>query len=583
MRKLFKYLDTKEKGMAAFSIIFVVIQVWLDLKLPEYMSAITTLVESPGSQISDILRNGVFMLACAVGSALATVVAGYLAAKVAASLSLKLREQLFRHVMEFNSEELGRFSVASLITRATNDVTQVQTLVAMGLQIITKTPIMLVWGLSKIIGKQWQWTLATSGMVLLFMVVILLVAVLVLPKFKVIQQLTDDLNRITRENLSGIRVIRAYNAENYQQQKFEQVNSSLTNNNLFTNRVTGLLMPTMTFIISAISLVIYWIGAYLLNGVGMMERLPVFSDMVVFSQYAMQVIMAFAMLTVLFVMLPRVIVSVHRINEVLDTKVQIQNGAEQDGIPNVSNIEFRHVSFRYPGAAENVLEDISFTANRGDTVAIIGATGSGKSSLVNLVPRFYDVTEGEVLVDGRNVREYEVHALRKKIGYVSQKAVLFSGSVVSNITLGKANADQTKIDTALDVSQSQEFVSRMPGGVSANIAQGGSNVSGGQRQRLSIARAICKNPEIYIFDDSFSALDYKTDSLLRQALAKKAKDSIKLIVAQRIGTIRHADRIIVLEDGKIAGMGTHAELLESCRVYQEIARSQLSEEELKHA
>lgn len=453
----------------------------------------------------------------------------------------------------------------------------------MGLQIITKTPIMLVWGLSKIIGKQWQWTLATSGMVLLFMVVILLVAVLVLPKFKVIQQLTDDLNRITRENLSGIRVIRAYNAENYQQQKFEQVNSSLTNNNLFTNRVTGLLMPTMTFIISAISLVIYWIGAYLLNGVGMMERLPVFSDMVVFSQYAMQVIMAFAMLTVLFVMLPRLIVSVHRINEVLDTKVQIQNGAEQDGIPNVSNIEFRHVSFRYPGAAENVLEDISFTANRGDTVAIIGATGSGKSSLVNLVPRFYDVTEGEVLVDGRNVREYEVHALRKKIGYVSQKAVLFSGSVVFNITLGKANADQTEIDTALDVSQSQEFVSRMPGGVSANIAQGGSNVSGGQRQRLSIARAICKNPEIYIFDDSFSALDYKTDSLLRQALAKKAKDSIKLIVAQRIGTIRHADRIIVLEDGKIAGMGTHAELLESCHVYQEIARSQLSEEELKHA
>lgn len=583
MRKLFKYLDTKEKGMAAFSIIFVVIQVWLDLKLPEYMSAITTLVESPGSQISDILRNGVFMLACAVGSALATVVTGYLAAKVAASLSLKLREQLFRHVMEFNSEELGRFSVASLITRATNDVTQVQTLVAMGLQIITKTPIMLVWGLSKIIGKQWQWTLATGGMVLLFMVVILLVAVLVLPKFKVIQQLTDDLNRITRENLSGIRVIRAYNAENYQQQKFEQVNSSLTNNNLFTNRVTGLLMPTMTFIISAISLVIYWIGAYLLNSAGMMERLPVFSDMVVFSQYAMQVIMAFAMLTVLFVMLPRVIVSVHRINEVLDTKVQIQNGAEQDGIPNVSNIEFRHVSFRYPGAAENVLEDISFTANRGDTVAIIGATGSGKSSLVNLIPRFYDVTEGEVLVDGRNVREYEVHALRKKIGYVSQKAVLFSGSVVSNITLGKANADQTEIDTALDVSQSQEFVSRMPGGVSANIAQGGSNVSGGQRQRLSIARAICKNPEIYIFDDSFSALDYKTDSLLRQALAKKAKDSIKLIVAQRIGTIRHADRIIVLEDGKIAGMGTHAELLESCHVYQEIARSQLSEEELKHA
>ena len=583
MRKLFKYLDTKEKGMAAFSIIFVVIQVWLDLKLPEYMSAITTLVESPGSQISDILRNGVFMLACAVGSALATVVTGYLAAKVAASLSLKLREQLFRHVMEFNSEELGRFSVASLITRATNDVTQVQTLVAMGLQIITKTPIMLVWGLSKIIGKQWQWTLATGGMVLLFMVVILLVAVLVLPKFKVIQQLTDDLNRITRENLSGIRVIRAYNAENYQQQKFEQVNSSLTNNNLFTNRVTGLLMPTMTFIISAISLVIYWIGAYLLNSAGMMERLPVFSDMVVFSQYAMQVIMAFAMLTVLFVMLPRVIVSVHRINEVLDTKVQIQNGAEQDGIPNVSNIEFRHVSFRYPGAAENVLEDISFTANRGDTVAIIGATGSGKSSLVNLIPRFYDVTEGEVLVDGRNVREYEVHALRKKIGYVSQKAVLFSGSVVSNITLGKANADQTEIDTALDVSQSQEFVSRMPGGVSANIAQGGSNVSGGQRQRLSIARAICKNPEIYIFDDSFSALDYKTDSLLRQALAKKAKDSIKLIVAQRIGTIRHADRIIVLEDGKIAGMGTHAELLESCHVYEEIARSQLSVEELKHA
>lgn len=584
MRKLLTYINTKEKSMVVIGVLFVVVQVWLELKMPEYMSAITLLVKTPGSDINEILTNGGYMLLCALGSMVAAIATGYLAARVAASLAQELRAQMFQKVMCFYNEELSRFSTSSLITRSTNDITQVQMLVAMGLQIITKTPIMMVWGISKIIGKQWQWSITTAAAVILISLLILAVAVLVLPRFKVIQKLTDDLNRVTRENLTGIRVIRAYNAEHFQQNKFEEVNTSLTDTNLFANRVTALLMPTMTFITSGISLAIYWIGAYLLDGTGLMERLTVFSDMVVFSQYAMQVIMAFAMMTVLFVMLPRVMVSVHRINEVLDTRVGIQNGVQEhakDG--QTSCVEFQHVSFRYPDAGEDVLHDISFTAKSGQTVAFIGATGSGKSSLVNLIPRFYDVTAGNILVDSINVRDYDMHSLRDKIGYVSQKAVLFSGSVASNVTLGKKHAVQEDIDEALAVSQSAEFVNSMPGGSDAQIAQGGVNVSGGQRQQLSIARTICKNPEIYIFDDSFSALDYKTDRLLRQALESRAKDATKLIVAQRIGTIRHADQIIVLEDGKIAGIGTHAELLKTCRVYQEIARSQMSEEELKHA
>lgn len=580
MRKLFKYVNRREKIRVVLGVLFVVIQVWLELKMPEYMSAITLLVKTPDAEINEILKNGGYMLLCALGSMAASIMTGYFAARVAASLAQELRSRMFRKVMGFYNEELGRFSTASLITRSTNDVSQVQMLVAMGLQIITKTPIMMVWGISKIVGKQWQWSLTTGAAVLLIILLILAVAVLVLPRFKVIQKLTDDLNRVTRENLTGIRVIRAYNAEHFQQEKFEGVNTELTNTNLFANRVTALLTPTMTLITSGISLAIYWIGAFLLSSAGGMERLTIFSDMVVFSQYAMQVIMAFAMMTVLFVMLPRVMVSVHRINEVLDTEVKIQSGTQDR--ENTGSVEFCHVSFRYPDAGENVLHDISFTAERGQTVAFIGATGSGKTSLVDLIPRFYDVTEGEVLVDGLDVRDYEIHSLRRKIGYVSQKAVLFSGSVSSNVALGWKHAPMEDVEKALAVSQSQEFVSRMTGGVRAKISQGGVNVSGGQRQRLSIARAVCKQPEIYIFDDSFSALDYKTDRLLRKALEERAKDATKLIVAQRIGTIRHADKIIVLEDGEIAGMGTHAELLKSCRVYQEIARSQMSEEELKH-
>lgn len=581
MRKLLKYLNPKEKIRVILGVLFVVVQVWLELKMPEYMSAITLLVKTPGSEIAEILKNGGYMLLCALGSMVAAIATGYFAARVAASLSQELRAQMFRKVMGFYNEELGRFSTASLITRSTNDITQVQMLVAMGLQIITKTPIMMVWGISKILGKQWQWSLTTGAAVLLIILLILAVAVLVLPRFKVIQELTDGINRVTRENLTGIRVIRAYNAERFQQGKFEQVNTALTNTNLFANRVTALLMPTMTLITSGISLAIYWIGAYLLSSAGGMERLTIFSDMVVFSQYAMQVIMAFAMMTVLFVMLPRVMVSVHRINEVLDTEVRMQNGTQNR--ENTGSVEFRHVFFRYPDAGEDVLHDISFTARSGQTVAFIGATGSGKTSLVNLIPRFYDVSEGEILVDGQNVRDYDIHALRDKIGYVSQKAVLFSGTVASNVTLGQENAAQEEITKALAVSQSEEFVSRMNGGIQAEIAQGGVNVSGGQRQRLSIARAVCKKPEIYIFDDSFSALDYQTDRQLRQALEREAKDATKLIVAQRIGTIRHADQIIVLENGTIAGMGTHEELLKTCGVYQEIARSQMSEEELQDA
>lgn len=569
--------------MILCGIIFVVVQVWLELKMPEYMSAITILIETPESQIPEILQNGGYMLLCAVGSMLAMIVTGYFAAKVSASLSLKLRAKMFRKVMEFYEEEMTHFSTASLITRTTNDITQVQMLVAMGLQIITKTPVMLIWGITKIAGKQWQWSAATAGAVLLIIIVIMAAVFLALPKFMVIQKLTDDLNRVTRENLAGIRVIRAYNAQRHQQEKFEQANAALANTNLFANRVTALLMPTMTFITAGISLVIYWIGAYLLNGAGLQEQLVVFSDMVVFSQYALQVIMAFAMLTVLFVMLPRVMVSVHRINEVLDMEVKIQEGkqsssdAEQKG-----KIEFCHVSFGYPGAGSDMLHDISFTVNPGETLAIIGSTGSGKSTLVNLIPRFYDAGRGKILVDGVNIQNYKIQYLRDKIGYVSQKAVMFSGNVASNIAFGQEDILEKRLESAAIDSQSMEFVSRMKGGFHGLVAQGGLNLSGGQRQRLSIARAFYKKPEIYIFDDSFSALDYKTDRMLRETLSRREQEATKLIVAQRIGTIRHADQIIVLEDGRIVGKGTHSELMKNCKTYKEIAYSQLSEEELRN-
>lgn len=587
MGKIFQKMKKREWGMVLCSLVFIVAQVWLDLKMPEYMSTITTLVETPGSDLNEILLNGGFMLLCAVGSMAAAMITGYFAAKVAAGLSKTLREQVYKKVMHFNSEEMGRFSTASLITRTTNDITQVQTIVAMGLQAIIKAPILLVWAILKISNKQWQWSVATAGAVLVILAVLTIAVILALPKFQIIQKLTDNLNRVTRENLTGIRVVRAYNAEKYQENKFEKANNELTSTNLFANRVMALLMPTMTFVTSGISLVIYWIGAYLIDAAEMTERLSIFSDMVVFSSYAMQVIMAFMLLTMMFIMLPRVMVSIRRINEVIDTEIAIKDGTlTGDGLPQQGEIEFHNVSFRYPDAGDYTLRNISFTAHKGETVALIGVTGSGKSTLVNLIPRFYDATEGEILVDGIDIRKYSQTALRNKLGYVSQRAVLFSGTVESNVAYGdngQSAPQSAEISEAVSMAQASEFVTKMNGGLSARIAQGGTNVSGGQKQRLSIARAICRRPEIYIFDDSFSALDYKTDRILRTALNEKLKDATKLIVAQRIGTIRNADKIIVLDDGKIVGMGTHEELMKNCFEYQEIARSQLSEEELANA
>lgn len=586
MIKIFKRMTKYEWGMVLCSLVFVVIQVWLDLKMPDYMSTITTLVQTPGSEMRDILLNGGYMLLCAIGSMIAAMITGYFAARVAAGLSKTVREKVFKKVMRFNSEEIGRFSTASLITRTTNDITQVQTLVAMGLQAIIKAPILLVWAVIKISGKQWQWSLATAAAVLVILIVLMIAVILALPKFKVIQQLTDNLNRVTRENLTGIRVVRAYNAEKFQEDKFEKANTELTKTNLFSNRVMALLMPTMSFVTSAISLAIYWIGAYIIDAADIAGRLTIFSDMVVFSSYAMQVIMAFTMLTMMFIMLPRVLVSARRINEVLDTEISLKDGSLEIPDTNVQGqIEFRNVSFKYPDAGGYVLENINFTANAGETVAIIGSTGSGKSTLVGLIPRFYDTTEGEVLVDGVNVKNYTRKGLRNRLGYVSQRAVLFSGSVKSNVMYGDNGKNQLSEDMveAVSIAQAYDFVEKMDGQYDARIAQGGTNVSGGQKQRLSIARAICRRAEIYIFDDTFSALDYKTDRTLRMALNSKLRTATKLIVAQRIGTIRNADKIIVLDSGKIAGMGTHDELMQTCKAYQEIARSQLSEEELKNA
>lgn len=586
MLKLFKQLKKREYIYVLCSLVFVVVQVWLDLKMPDYMSEITKLVQTPGSGMSDILINGGYMLLCAVGSMIGAMVTGYFAAKVAAGLSRSVREKVFKKVMKFNNEEMGRFSTASLITRTTNDITQIQMLIAIGLQALIKAPILLVWAVLKIMGKQWQWSVATAGAVLVIMIVLLIAVLLALPKFRIIQTLTDNLNRVTRENLTGIRVVRAYNAEQFQENKFEKANDDLTKTNLFANRIMALLMPTMTLVISGISLAIYWIGAYLINAANLMDRLSLFSDMVVFSAYAMQVIMAFTMLTMMFIMLPRVMVSVRRVNEVLDTEITIQDGKEQPKTDKQGEIEFRSVGFKYPDAGDYVLRDISFTAHKGETVAIIGSTGSGKTSLINLIPRFYDATDGEVIVDGINVKEYTQKALRNKMSYISQKAVMFSGTVRSNVVYGDNGSevpDEKAIEEAIEIAQASEFVEKMGEKYDSHIAQGGTNISGGQKQRLSIARAVSRRPEIYIFDDSFSALDYKTDRILRKALSDKLSDATKLIVAQRIGTIRNADKIIVLDDGRIAGMGTHDELMKTCRTYQEIAYSQLSEEELKNA
>ena len=585
MFKLFRYLGKREWAMAGCALLFILGQVWLDLRLPEYMSEITVLVQTEGSAMGDILHAGGLMLLCALGSMVLAIATGFLTAVVSASLTRNLQSAIYHKVLSFGSEEMGRFSTASLITRTTNDVTQVQMVLSMGLQMLVKAPVTAVLAILKIQEKgSPQWTLLTASAVILLLVVLGLQMVYVLPKFKKVQKLTDNLNRIMRENLTGLRVVRAYNAENYQEGKFTGANDALTDNNLKAGRATSLMSPFMSLVMNGVSLGIYWIGAYIIEAAGMGDKLTIFSNMVVFSSYAMQVIMSFLMLSIIFVLYPRAQVSAQRIREVLDTAPTMRDGTETRGDGTEGEVVFDHVSFRYPGGDGYVLEDISFTAHKGETVAFIGATGSGKSSLVNLIPRLYDVSEGSVRLDGVDVRDYDREALRNKLGYVSQKAVLFAGDIRGNITLGengKGPQDGETVDKALSIAQASEFVDNLLDGVNAPVAQGGANFSGGQKQRLSIARAVARKPEIYIFDDSFSALDYKTDRVLRERLKTETAGVTTLIVAQRIGTIMDADRIVVLDDGKAVGIGRHKELLKTCPVYQEIAASQLSKEELE--
>ena len=585
MLRIFKNFRKQEVVLALFSVVFVVAQVWLELKLPDYMREITSLITTQDSAMHDILIAGGKMLLCAFGSLLVTVLVAVCASRIASNFSAIVRGKLFDKVQSFSMEEIGRFSTASLITRSTNDVTQVQMLIVMGLSIMLRAPIMAVMAILKIVDKSWQWTLSTGVAVVVLLVVVIICVSLCMPKFKRLQSLTDDINQVTRENLAGLNVVRAYNAEAYQEEKFEKVNKDLTDTHWFTSKTMAFMMPTIMMIMNGLSLAIYWIGAVLINDAQDMQgKFTLFSDMVVFSSYAMQVVMSFMMLVMIFIMLPRASVAAKRILEVLDTEPSIEDGT-RDTFPVMKDgeVEFKDVSFKYPDAEEYVLEHNSFSAKKGETIAFIGATGCGKSTAINLIPRFYDATEGEVFVDGVNVKEYTQEALHNKIGYVSQKAILFSGTIADNVAYGengKAPATQDDIAMAVKVAQASEFVEKKDQGYDGYVAQGGSNFSGGQKQRLSIARAIARQPEILIFDDSFSALDYKTDRILREALRKECKDATKIIVAQRIGTIRDADKIIVLDDGQIAGMGTHDELMKNCEVYQEIANSQLSKEEL---
>ncbi len=586
MLKLLKHLKKGEWLQVLCGLIFICFQVWLDLKLPDYMSEITTLVQTPDSAMSSIWAAGGKMLLCALGSLAAAVIVGFFAARLAATLSCRLRDQIYKKVESFSMEEIGNFSISSLITRSTNDITQIQMIVAMGMQVMIKAPIMAVWAILKISGKSWQWSAATGCAVFLLVLIVSVLMVFALPKFKAIQKMTDHLNLVTRENLTGVRVIRAYNAEDYQEEKFEQANEQLTRTHLFTGRLMAIMMPGMTLVMNGLSLAIYWIGAYLINAAAMTDRLRLFSDMVVYSSYAMQVVMAFMMLVMIFIMLPRATVSANRINEVLDTKPRILDGKETEAIGPMGAVEFKNVSFKYPGAADYVLHDVSFKAKPGETVAFIGSTGSGKSTLINLIPRFYDATDGQVWIGGRDVREYTLEELHNKIGYVPQKAVLFSGTVKSNIAFGengKPEPDAAALEKAADIAQAADFIEKKQEKYDAPIAQNGTNLSGGQKQRMAIARAVCREPEIFIFDDSFSALDYKTDSTLRRRLAQETTNATTFIVAQRIGTIRHADQIIVLDEGHVAGIGTHDALMQNCKVYQEIAYSQLSKEELGNA
>lgn len=584
MLKILKRLKATEWLQALASLVFIVSQVWLDLKLPDYMSEITKLTQTPGSEMSEIWAAGGMMLLCAIGSLVASVIVGFFAARIAASFSQRLRGLLFEKVDSFSMEEINRFSTASLITRSTNDVTQVQMLITMGLQMLIKAPIMAVWALTKIAGKGFEWTVATAVAVAILLTMIVLIMFFVLPKFKKMQALTDNMNRVIRENLTGLRVVRAYNAESYQDAKFETANEELTSTQVYTNRGMSVMMPMMSALMSGMSLAIYWIGAYLIHGADATERLSLFSNMVVFSSYSVQVIMSFMMLVMIFVLWPRASVSAKRINEVLETEPTILDGHITEGkVGMMGEVEFRNVSFQYPGASDYVLQDISFTAKKGETVAFIGSTGSGKSTLISLVPRFYDATEGNIMIDGIDVKDYTQEALHNKIGYVPQKAVMFRGTVASNVGYGDngtLEASVADIEAAVRIAQGTDFVEKMEGKYDAEIAQGSTNMSGGQKQRLAIARAVCRKPEIYIFDDSFSALDYKTDRILRSVLKKETERVTSLIVAQRIGTIMDADQIIVMDEGRMVGKGTHKELLKSCDVYREIAMSQLSEEEL---
>ncbi len=584
MLKLFKYLRKRDWLLVALSVGLVVLQVWLELTMPDYTKEITELVVTPGGTLKKIWLAGGKMLACALGSMVSAVIVGFFASKISASFAMNLRSAIFDKVESFSMEEINRFSTASLITRSTNDVTQVQMVLVLGLQVMIKAPIMAVWAIIKIAGKQWQWSTVVAAAVGILVLMILVVVLFAVPKFRKIQTLTDNLNRVTRENLTGVRVVRAYNAELYQEEKFAKANDELTNNYLFSTRVMALMSPGMSIIMNGMSLAIYWIGAVLIKNASVIERVDLFGNMTSFMSYGMQVVMAFMLLTMIFIMMPRAFVSARRINEVLHVEPSITDPA-QPKLPNgniVGEVEFKNVSFKYPDAEEYVIENVSFKANKGDTVAFIGSTGSGKSTLINLVPRFYDVTEGEVLVDGQNVKDYSLTELHRKLGYVPQRGVLFSGTVENNVNYGHGEEERTVEDVkrAVEIARGKDFVEKMEGQYTAPVAQGGTNVSGGQKQRLSIARAVIRNPEIFIFDDSFSALDYKTDRVLRSALKKETGDATRLIVAQRIGTILDADKILVLDEGKVVGQGTHSELMESCEVYRQIAYSQLSKEEL---
>ena len=587
MIKIFKQFNKKDWALVFAVAILIVFQVWLDLKLPDYMSEITRILQSEGYIIKDILVQGGYMLLCAFGSLGSAVIVGYITSFISADFSMNLRRRIFKKVEDFSMREIKKFETSSLITRTTNDVTQLEMLVAMGMQLIIKAPVMCIWAITKIINKNIEWSLLVLAGVAILLVTIGILLKIVYPRFEKVQKLIDGVNGVTRESVTGIRVVRAFNAEEYQENRFDKVNNDLTNMQLFNQKCFAILDPVMNIVMHFLTLGIYFIGAYLIDAAHMVDKITLFSNMVVFSSYGMQVIMSFLMLAMIFMILPRASVSAKRINEVLDEELSLKDGTlDGNEALEVGTVEFKNVSFKYPDASEYVLKDISFKVNKGETVAFIGSTGSGKSTLINLIPRFYDATEGEVLIDGINIRDYKLKELHNKIGYVPQKAVMFMGSVKSNVGYGSVNGTKPtlgKIKEATDVAQASSFIKEMDGEYEAHIAQGGTNVSGGQKQRLSIARAIARDPEIYIFDDSFSALDFKTDATLRRALKEYTKDATSIIVAQRIGTIINADKIVVLNEGECVGIGTHKELLKSCKVYQEIALSQLSKEELENA